>query len=138
MVLIKDRHPIMLRLPIPAMISVVVLPKLGESNTMRLFLTAERFTAEQAVCYGLLHRAVGAEELEAAVQSEIDAIALGGPLAIGEAKRLVRHVARLPEAEAFAYAEAKIAELFSSAEALEGMSAFVGKRKPSWADDAGE
>lgn len=123
---------------IPAMISVVVLPKLGESNTMRLFLTAERFTAEQAVGYGLLHRAVGAEELEAAVQSEIDAIALGGPLAIGEAKRLVRHVARLPEAEAFAYAEAKIAELFSSAEALEGMSAFVGKRKPSWADDAGE
>src|SRR5262249_8455587 len=36
---------------IPAMISVVVLPKLGEHQTMRLFLTGERFPAERALGY---------------------------------------------------------------------------------------
>lgn len=123
---------------IPAMISVVVLPKLGEHQTMRLFLTGERFSAAEAVGYGLLHRVVPAAGLEAAVQAEIDAIALGGPIAIGEAKRLVREVARLPMPEAFAYAERKIAVLFASEEAAEGMAAFLGKRPPRWVDAGGE
>jgi enoyl-CoA hydratase/carnithine racemase len=35
--------------------------------------------------------------------------------------------------EGFAYAEQKIAALFASAEAAEGMTAFVQKRKPAWA-----
>ncbi len=65
---------------------------------------------------------------------EVEAIALGGPEAIAEAKRLVRTVARLPMDEAFAYAEERIAALFASAEAAEGMAAFVEKRKPRWAE----
>jgi methylglutaconyl-CoA hydratase len=117
---------------IPAMISVVVLPKLGEHQTMRLFLTGERFSAARAVEYGLLHRAVAGDDLESAIREEIEAIAKGGPIAVREAKRLVRTVARLPEDEAFAYAEAKIAELFASEEAAEGMAAFVAKRPPRW------
>ena len=36
--------------------------------------------------------------------------------------------------DAFAYAEAKIAELFASAEAAEGMAAFAQRRKPAWAE----
>jgi methylglutaconyl-CoA hydratase len=121
---------------IPAMISVVVLPKLGVHQTMRLFLTGERFGAAQALGYGLLHRVVARNELEAAVEAEVKAIALGGPIAVGEAKRLVRSVARLSEEEAFAYAEEKIAELFASEEAAEGMAAFVAKRPPRWAVDS--
>ncbi len=119
---------------IPAMISVVVLPKLGVHQTMRLFLTGRRFDAREALGYGLLHRVVPAADLAAAVAEELDAMALGGPIAVAEAKRLVRTVARLPMDEAFAYAEAKIAELFASAEAAEGMAAFAQKRKPAWAE----
>lgn len=117
---------------IPAMISVIVLPKLGEHQTMRLFLTGERFAAPRALEYGLLHRVVAAADLEAAVQEDVDAIALGGPVAVSEAKKLVRTVARLDEDQAFAYAEERIAALFASAEAAEGMTAFVEKRPPSW------
>lgn len=119
---------------IPAMISVVVLPKLGIHQTMRLFLTGARFDATQALGYGLLHRVVPADGLAAAVQEEIDAIALGGPNAVAEAKKLVRTIARLPMDEGFAYAEERIAALFASAEAAEGMSAFAGKRRPQWAE----
>src|SRR5262245_62332900 len=54
---------------IPAMISVVVLPKLGVHQTMRLFLTGERFDAAAALGYGLLHRVVSAAELIAAVDA---------------------------------------------------------------------
>ena len=72
------------------------------------------------------------ECLQKAGQEEVDAIALGGPIAIAEAKRLVRRVARMPEDEAFAFAEERINALFRSDEAAEGMAAFVAKRKPNW------
>ncbi len=117
---------------IPAMISVVVLPKMGEHQTMRLLLTGERFAASEAKAYGLVHKVVDASQLVPAVQAEIDAIGLGGPIAVSEAKKLVRTVAKLPVDEAFEYAQAKIAGLFASEEAAEGMAAFVGKRPPAW------
>jgi methylglutaconyl-CoA hydratase len=117
---------------IPAMISVVVLRKLGVHHGMRLFLTGETFDATRALGYGLLHRVVPAADLARAVQEEVDAIALGGPQAVREAKRLVRLVPGLSMDEGFAYAEAKIAELFGSDEAAEGMAAFAGKRRPRW------
>jgi methylglutaconyl-CoA hydratase len=119
---------------IPAMISVVCLPKLGEHQTMRLFLTGERFDAERALGYGLLHQVVAPEALEGAVEAEIEQIAKGGPNALREAKQLVRTVASLPEDEAFAWAEKKIATIFASDEAAEGMAAFAEKRKPKWVD----
>ena len=119
---------------IPAMISVVVLPKIGVHQAMRLFLTGETFDAGRALACGLVHRVVPPGDLVAAVQAEVDAIALGGPNAVREAKRLVRAIPRLSMDDGFAYAEAKIAELFASAEAAEGMSAFAGKRKPKWVE----
>jgi len=118
---------------VPATISVVVVRKLGEHHTRRLFLTGERFDAEQALRYGLLHRVVPPEQLEAALQAEVDAVCLGGPIAIREAKALVRNVASLPLDEGFGYAEAMITRLFDSAEGDEGRAAFAEKRPPAWA-----
>src|SRR5882724_2161439 len=81
---------------IPAMISVVVLPKIGVQRALRLFLTGVRFDAAQALEHGLVHRVVEPDALAAAVQEDVDAIALGGPNAVAEAKRLIRTVSRLP------------------------------------------
>lgn len=119
---------------IPAMISVVVLPKLGIQNTMWLFLTGERFDAKRAAELGLIHRAVAAAELEAAVDQVNEMIRLGGPNAIREAKQLIRRVPGMSMDDAFVYTQQIIGRLFSSPEAAEGMMAFVQKRKPSWAD----
>ena len=116
------------------MISVVVLPKIGANAAMRLFLTGARFDAREAAGYGLVHRVVPAAGLVAAAEEQVRTLALGGPIAVAEAKRLIRTVSRLPMDEAFAYAEAKIAALFASEEAAEGMMAFAQKRKPRWAE----
>ena len=118
---------------IPAMISVVVIPKLGIQNTMWLFLTGERFSAERAAALGLIHRAVPAASLDDAVDEVIGMIRLGGPTAIREAKQLVRRIPALSMRDGFEYAAAKIAALFASEEAAEGMRAFAEKRKPRWA-----
>lgn len=120
---------------IPAMISVVVIPKLGIQNTMWLFLTGERFTAARAVELGLIHRAAPATELDTAVEGVIGMVRLGGPNAIREAKQLVRRIPTLSMDDGFRYTTKKIGELFASAEAGEGMQAFVEKRKPRWVSE---
>jgi len=122
---------------IPAMISVVVIPKLGIHNTMWLFLTGERFSAQRAAELGLVHRAVPVADLDRAIEDIIGMIRLGGPNAIREAKQLVRRVPELSMDEAFRYTSKKIGELFAGDEAAEGMLAFLEKRKPKWAEKAG-
>ena len=122
---------------IPAMISVVVIPKLGIHNTMWLFLTGERFSAQRAAELGLVHRAVPVADLDRAIEDIIGMIRLGGPNAIREAKQLVRRVPELSMDEAFRYTSKKIGELFAGDEAAEGMLAFLEKRKPKWAEKVG-
>jgi len=117
---------------IPAVISVVCLPKLGKHHGMKLFLTGERFTAGQAVDMGLVHRAVPGDQLEAAVHEEIDMIRLGGPNAVAECKKLVRRVPQLSREEGFAETAPWSANMFASEEGAEGMAAFREKRKPNW------
>ena len=120
---------------IPAVISVVCIPKLGTHHAMKLFLTGERFTGEQAVSMGFAHRAVKAEELTSMVQEEIDAINLGGPIAVQECKKLVRRVRELNIRDGFNETGEWSKRLFQSEEGAEGMAAFREKRKPNWVRD---
>ena len=120
---------------IPAVISVVCIPKLGTHHAMKLFLTGERFTGKQAVNMGFAHRAVKAEELTGVVQEEIDAINLGGPIAVQECKKLVRRVRELNIRDGFNETGEWSKRLFQSEEGAEGMAAFREKRKPTWIRD---
>ena len=117
---------------IPAMISVVVLPKIGTRQARRLFLTGRRFTAVEALEYGLVHRVVPADELEIAVAEEVEDIAKGGPQAIAASKRLIREISGLEPQQAFLRASELFAQRIGSDEGQEGVAAFAEKRKPSW------
>lgn len=117
---------------VPAMISVVVLPKIGTHHGMWLFLTGERFDAERACEVGLLHRVAAPEELDAEVEKLLGMLRLGGPNALRAAKELVRRVPKLSTEEAYHYTGELIGGLFASAEAAEGMRAFAEKRTPNW------
>ena len=120
---------------VPAVISVVCMPKIGPHHAMRLFLTGERFDAEAALRYGLVHRTVPADDLEAALGEEIAAIALGGPQALAECKRLVREGSAGARQEDFERMAQWSERMFRSEEGREGMAAFLEKRKPRWVDD---
>lgn len=117
---------------IPAIIAVVCIPKLGTHHAMKLFVTGERFSGARAVEMGLAHRAVPAAQLREAVQEEIDAICLGGPIAVTECKKLVRRVPQLSMDDGFAEMAIWSRRMFGSPEASEGMAAFRDKRKPTW------
>jgi methylglutaconyl-CoA hydratase len=119
---------------IPAIISVVCVPKLGVARSMELFLTGEPFTASQAAEWGLVTAAVPAAELNDAVGRHVVSLLKGGPLALAGAKRLVRDVAGMSGSETFRAMGRLSAEYFASEEAREGMRAFREKRPPTWAE----
>lgn len=118
---------------IPAVISPYLVRRVGESRARAWFVTGERITAEEARHAGLVHRVVPEKELGAAAKSVLDAILLGGPEAVPEAKKLARAVASMPIREATNMAIQRMGERRASAEGREGLAAFLEKRKPSWA-----
>jgi methylglutaconyl-CoA hydratase len=72
-------------------------------------------------------------ELDAAVETYVEALLLGGPLALARTKELLRTVPTLSLEEGFEWTSSLSSELFSSEEAAEGMAAFLARRPPSWA-----
>jgi methylglutaconyl-CoA hydratase len=112
----------------PAIISVVVLPRLRATDASELFLGGERISAQRAVEVGLINDAVPADRLDAAVAEWCDRLRLGGPGALAATKRLLRHASH-----DYAAMAQLSAQLFASDEGQEGMTAFKDKRPPAWA-----
>ncbi len=118
---------------LPAVISPYVIAAIGARQARRWFATAEMFDAVEARRIGLLHQVVEADQLDAAVQQQIELLLKAGPVAVAMAKTLVRRIANDGDAGTIDAANADlIAKLRVSTEGQEGLSAFLDKRKPAW------
>ena len=118
---------------IPATISPYVIKSMGENAARRYFLTAEKFTAQEAHRIGFVHDIVGADALDAHVDSIVKSLVTSSPNAVREAKVLVREVSGKSVDSALVVDTAeRIANIRSSDEGREGVASFLEKRKPSW------
>ncbi len=121
---------------IPAVISVVCLPKLGAHQGMRLFLTGARFSGREAVTLGLAHRAAPGAEVRRETIREVEMIRRGGPDAVRECKKLVRRIPGRARDLDFETTGEWSLRMFNSEQAAEGMAAFREKRDPAWVQDS--
>jgi methylglutaconyl-CoA hydratase len=120
---------------IPATISPYVVRAMGARAAHRYFLTAERFSAAQAVHIGFVHEVVSAQELDAKVSEITAALCSASPQAVNACKKLLHHVAQREISQPLvAQTVADIADIRSSLEGKEGVSSFLQKRKPQWLD----
>lgn len=118
---------------LPAVISPFVLAKIGMSNGRQLFLTGERFNAQQALAYGLVHHVVPEDELDAKVSERVQQLLQAAPGAQAAGKKLFQFLDISPtQNEIRAYTANLIASRRASDEGKEGMSAFLQKRPPRW------
>ncbi len=120
---------------VPAVISPFVLGKMGATHGRELFLTGERFSAERAREAGLVQYVVSEAELDAKVNELVGMLLMGAPGAQAAVKQLVRTVAGRPKEEVRDYTANLIAQRRNSEEGMEGMSAFLQKRKPVWQEN---
>lgn len=118
---------------IPATISPYVIKAMGENAARRYFLTAERFSAQEALRIGFAHEVVAAGALDAKVAELLKALVSNSPNAVRQAKILVREVAGQPVTPALLQDTAeRIAHIRASEQGREGVQSFLEKRKPSW------
>ena len=117
---------------IPATISPFVVQRIGSSNARRVMLNGYRFSAQEAVHLGLLHRSVPDSELDEAVNEEVKAVLRCAPEAVKAAKDLIGAVrGREPEGVKEDNAE-RLARTWETESCREGIAAFLDKRKPTW------
>ena len=92
-----------------------------------MLFTARRFTAEEALRAGLVHRVVAPERLASDVSALCAEIGDNAPLTISASKRAIDSLAGRPVPDD----PARLAALcYASADYLEGRQAFLDKRKP--------
>lgn len=116
---------------IPATISVPVLSRLNPVAARELLLTGEVFDAARACEIGLLNAVTEADQLDAAVNTYVDALLAGGPSALAGTKALL--AASVDDSlERYAELLELSAAQFDTPEAREGARAFAEKRPPAW------
>ena len=115
----------------PAVISLTTLPRMDPRAASRYYLTGETFDATTAARIGLITEAV--DDIDAGTLAVLDALRACSPQGLRETKPLLTAgILAAFEARADALAE-QSARLFGTAEAAEGMRAFLAKQPPPWA-----
>ncbi|WP_405992631.1 enoyl-CoA hydratase family protein [Streptomyces sp. NBC_00986] len=114
----------------PAVISLPLLPRTDPRALARYYLTGERFDATEATHAGLL--TVAGADVDEVLAPILDGLRRSAPEALAETKRLL--TARVLETfdRDAADLTALSARLFGSAQAREGMTAFLERRDPAW------
>jgi enoyl-CoA hydratase/carnithine racemase len=106
---------------------------LGPARAMELLLTGRTFSPAEALEWGLVAALFEPGEAEQRVREYAERFATGPVLATGAIKRAVHEGAQLNLADGLALEGELIEQLFGTADAAEGLQAFVEKRKPEFA-----
>ncbi|MEE8535272.1 MAG: enoyl-CoA hydratase-related protein [Kiloniellales bacterium] len=106
---------------------------------VELLLTGRRLEAEEAVRWGLAHKAVPADRLEAEAMALAEQVARSAPLALRALKEALQFIDAMSVREAMTRLKggggtglACYDRIMGSEDALEGARAYAEKREPIW------
>jgi enoyl-CoA hydratase len=109
------------------------LPRLvGLGQAMKMVLTGDMVSAEEALRIGLVDEVVPHEELRARTLELAAKIAAKSPLTLRVAKEAVRASQRLAIEEGILYERDLFCLCFSTEDKQEGVAAFLEKRQAQW------
>lgn len=115
----------------PALVATAMLPRLSGRLLQRWMLSGATFDAGEAFRVGLVSRI--ATDAKSSIEGDLSNMLRGSLQSQKITKDLIRRLVGGSSAEALTEMETLSAELFSTEDAAEGMSAFREHRQPSWA-----
>lgn len=122
---------------IPGVIAPFLVKAMGQRHAQRLALTAERFSAEEALRIGLVDYMASANDMHSKTTDLIDNIMKGSPQAQTSVKQLFRDIVGVKDAEVRRFITTQaIANARASQDGKEGVQAFLDKRAPIWKSQA--
>jgi methylglutaconyl-CoA hydratase len=123
------RNGLLAGIAIPVLIEAV-----GPRMARQLMMHGGVFDSATALRIGLVDQVVEADALEATVAALAGELKLGAPSVQTTVKKLITEIDALPhDTDVADILGEHVANQCVTEEALEGMSAFLGKRKPKWA-----
>jgi enoyl-CoA hydratase/carnithine racemase len=111
---------------------VAVARNVGRKRAAELAFTGDPIDAATAADWGLVNRAVPADQLDAAVDDLLRRATRGSAFAKAIGKAAFYAQVDLDQPKAYAYALEVMAANAASADGQEGMAAFLEKRPPKW------
>ena len=118
---------------VPAQIAPFLVELLGYSQARRLAVTGARLDAAAALHMGLVHEVTGTAMLTAALNRVLADILVCAPGALAATKALMQRARFAPPKDLVQHAADVFTHSAQGAEGIEGMTAFIQKRKPQWA-----
>jgi len=104
----------------------------GQGRAMPLLLSGDPVDAQTALEIGLVSQVVEPDELIHTALALAERLAAKAPLALAATKRAVLDGMSLPIAEALEVERREFSGLFATADAREGVTAFLEKRQAAW------
>ena len=112
--------------------SVALSRNLGRKAAFEMLVTGAFISADEALAKGLVNRVVAAGALDAEVESLVASILAKPRVALAMGKALFYRQIEVGIAAAYGDAASTMACNMMDASALEGVQAFIDKRKPNW------
>jgi cyclohexa-1,5-dienecarbonyl-CoA hydratase len=117
----------------PPVAAVALQVLIGQKRASELILTGRQFSGEEAAAMGLANRSVASGELESAVERTLNELRPLSLTALSHAKKAMYAWDAIHFDKGLARAERiYLDELISTADAREGIIAFLYKRPPEW------
>lgn len=111
---------------------VAVSRAIGRKKMMEMLLTGEPISASDALAAGLVNKVVRADQLESAARELAEKIAALSPYTVGLGKEAFYKQIDMSQHDAYEYTKEVMSLNAKSADAREGIRAFLEKRKPHW------
>ena len=112
--------------------SVPLLRNMGSKQAMEMLVTGDFISAAEAQARGLVNRAVAPEQLDGEIERLVQAILAKPRIALAMGKELFYRQREMGVEAAYQLAAQTMAANMMEPCALEGVTAFTEKRKPSW------
>jgi enoyl-CoA hydratase/carnithine racemase len=112
--------------------AVPISRSVGRKRALEMVMTGDLIDAKVAESWGLVNKVVPLEDLDKETMALANKLAQKSPLALQMGKEAFYGMSDLEYGKALAYSNEVFAALCMTEDAVEGVDAFLKKRKPEW------
>jgi enoyl-CoA hydratase/carnithine racemase len=116
----------------PMMIGALIFRNVLRKKAMEMILLGEKLTAKQALEMGMITRAVPEDQFESEVENVLKTITSKSPIGLKIGKEAFRDIETMDLENAVNFLSEKLIEVASTEDAVEGITAFLEKRTPTF------